>query len=582
MLSKHSGKRAARFVLDQHPELFNKNLIEMQPEIKPFLPKLKITKKNATTGLLKTLVHACNVMDAKEAYEILTKEKNVKLDNELEQEYLELLCFHNSDEEELGEDALDVYGLLQPETKRWATGCAADNLAAEIINREGAKSEAAHRARLAIMLGKAKFSDFHGVTQTYDEIIANGGKLDTNAYNALLHAKGHLPDMSWTEIQHVLQTMAGQGVRPNRETLLRILQGLTILSASPGTLNLAIGTLAEFKALNIAPSLGCYAQLLKIIASLQKKEILIDILKELTEVQKIKGTLQLEIASEECYTFFPQAMFLAKAFPLSVSYQIHELLQADPNAELLLAGHENSNSYYNNYTGSVFKGETLEVFMDYWNTITPHIYIPSKRHYTEVIKRVQTEMAPQFMPKLWMDLKDLKFFSLGQDYRAELLAVVSSATNGLSSAVPESLKSAFGKIGEEIFQTLESSAMTATKRNRSWTTAHDSTIFNHCLEICLENGNISGAKKIVSFCQDQYSVMPDSLNGDVMKRFVTVMTEEEMVNDAYGGVIFMKELKHLKEAEEMALQVGQRLPLDQMQRQAFNNSFASSSKWVML
>lgn len=554
----------------------------MQPEIKPFLPKLKITKKNATKDLLKTLVHACNVADAKEAYEILTKEKNVKLDNDLEQEYLELLCYHNSDEDELSEDILDVYGVFPPEPKKWATGCAADTLANEIINREGVKSEAAHRARLAVMLGKAKFSDFHGVMQTHDEIIANGGKLDTNGYNALIYAKGQLPDLSWTEIKHLLEKMAGEGVKPNRETMLRILQGLANLTVSPETLNLAIGTLADFKALDISPSLGCYAQLLKIISNSKKPEIMLDILKELTDVQNAKGTLQQEIASEECYTFFHQAMALASAFPLDVSHQINDLLQSDPCANLLLAGNDNSNIYYNNYTKNVFKSETLEVFMEYWDTITPHVYIPSKWHYVQVIKRVQTEMAPQYLPKLWMDLKDTKFFSMNMDRKSELLADVAFVTNGLSSAVPDTLRSAFGMIGEETFETLEKDVMLSNKRNRPRSTAHDSVLCNHCLEICLDHGNISGARKIVKFCQDQYSVMPDSLSGDVMKRYVTSMIEQDLVNEAYNGVVFMKDLKHLKEAEEMAIKVGQRMTLDQMQRQTFNSTFASSSKWVML
>ena len=44
LLSKQGGKRAARYVLNQHPELFNKNLIEMDPVIKRLLPKIKITK----------------------------------------------------------------------------------------------------------------------------------------------------------------------------------------------------------------------------------------------------------------------------------------------------------------------------------------------------------------------------------------------------------------------------------------------------------------------------------------------------------------------------------------------------------
>ena len=78
LLAKHGGKRAARFVLNQHPDLFNKNLIEMQPQIKALLPKMTITRKNANPTLLESLIEACNVTDAKIVYDMLTKD-NVEI-----------------------------------------------------------------------------------------------------------------------------------------------------------------------------------------------------------------------------------------------------------------------------------------------------------------------------------------------------------------------------------------------------------------------------------------------------------------------------------------------------------------------
>ena len=50
------------------------------------------------------------------------------------------------------------------------SGGAADHIANEIMKSEGLKSEAANKARLALMLGKAKFKDFKGVQQIYEDI----------------------------------------------------------------------------------------------------------------------------------------------------------------------------------------------------------------------------------------------------------------------------------------------------------------------------------------------------------------------------------------------------------------------------
>ena len=52
IMSKEGGKKAARYVLDHHPKLFVKNLIEAQPPIKAFMPKSIITEKNASLDLV--------------------------------------------------------------------------------------------------------------------------------------------------------------------------------------------------------------------------------------------------------------------------------------------------------------------------------------------------------------------------------------------------------------------------------------------------------------------------------------------------------------------------------------------------
>jgi hypothetical protein len=60
-MSKDGGRRAARFVLDNHAELFEKNLIEAEPPIKNFMPKLKITEEKASLELLQSYISGYNV-----------------------------------------------------------------------------------------------------------------------------------------------------------------------------------------------------------------------------------------------------------------------------------------------------------------------------------------------------------------------------------------------------------------------------------------------------------------------------------------------------------------------------------------
>ena len=54
----------SRYVVDHHPELFDKNLIEAQPPIKAFMPRAIMYKRKANEELLKVLIEGTNVVDA--------------------------------------------------------------------------------------------------------------------------------------------------------------------------------------------------------------------------------------------------------------------------------------------------------------------------------------------------------------------------------------------------------------------------------------------------------------------------------------------------------------------------------------
>ena len=94
ILSKQAGKDAARFVVSQNSELFEKNLIEMFPKIKALTPRNRLPKKIATPKYFEELINACNLDDATKVYKHLLAKK--KVEPKLDQSYLELLCYYNS------------------------------------------------------------------------------------------------------------------------------------------------------------------------------------------------------------------------------------------------------------------------------------------------------------------------------------------------------------------------------------------------------------------------------------------------------------------------------------------------------
>ena len=114
-------------------------------------------------------------------------------------------------------------------------------------------------------------------------------------------------------------------------------------------------------------------------------------------------------------------------------------------------------------------------------------------------------------------------------------------------------------------------------------TPQDAQIFNIAMELCLHYGNIEAARKIVKFCEDQYTALDNgNLDSDNMDTFVKVMIEEKDISEAYSSIIFTNQLEHKETAEKLAILAGQKLDFEQQQKQTLNSLFSSSSHWKML
>ena len=90
IMSKEGGRKAARYILNKHPEIFDKNLIEAQPAIKAFMPKSTISDKSSSVELLQTYIEGFDVAGSIEVYEWL-KKKQIDVDLPTKQRLLELV-----------------------------------------------------------------------------------------------------------------------------------------------------------------------------------------------------------------------------------------------------------------------------------------------------------------------------------------------------------------------------------------------------------------------------------------------------------------------------------------------------------
>ena len=176
-LAKEAGRKSARYILNKHPDLFHHNRIYAEPPITAFQPRAAYNRDNVTLELLDNLISSYQVTDAINVYAIL-KEKKKEVSENLRQNLLELVAFHN--EEDAEEEGYEARGAVKAEPPQWKTG----GLAEQLYSEGGV---ATPQARLALLLGYAKYGNKKGALQMWEECKANQDPMPLEAYHAYLN-----------------------------------------------------------------------------------------------------------------------------------------------------------------------------------------------------------------------------------------------------------------------------------------------------------------------------------------------------------------------------------------------------------
>ncbi len=600
ILAKESGKEAARFVRDTHPELFEQNLIEMQPVIKSFMPKLKVTEKNATTELLENFVQSCNVADAIQTYELLVKTgRSKKMRPELRQELLEMICYHN-EEEEISEGYQVQASVFKREDSKWAQGGTADHLAAAIIEEHGPDSPEAANARLAILCGMSKVGNRRGAKAMHEEIKANKGSLGIRGYNAILDTltpESKKDQVHFEPVKSILEEMKAHGVAPDGLTLIAVLKYISnsATDASYGhACRLALSVLAEFKSIGISPSLGAYCQVLTIFYTKKMQQnslILQDILDQLDEVMKAKGSLMDEVVSPDCFRFFREAMGGASNMRnLPLAYRVHKLVVGH-DTDVLIGDYNATLNYYNFFASVVMRNEAIDVTMEWIDKMVPNVWGGRLQFYQELLMHLTVHGAPQYLPRVWTDLQASNFCRVNNnvklDFMNKFLNALQNATIADEDDESRHLGKTFALITTEVFNyvTFERSM------ERHGVQPIFPKLLDQVLDLAVEYGDLKLAADTVKFCRDEIARLPGNLSEANLNKFVeAALTEEARVSDdataveagVFQVILLALELNYSDSAITMATSLASKVDLKESQRSQLNSLFSHDPKWVVL
>ena len=568
-LAKEAGKKSARYILNKHPDLFHHNRIYAEPPITAFQPRAAYNRDNVTVELLDNLISSYQVTDAINVYGIL-KEKRKEVSEELRQKLLELVAFHN--EEETEEEGNEARGALKPDPPQWKTG----GLAEQLYSEGGSASP---DARLALLLGYAKFGNKKGAIQMWEECKVNQDPLPLEAYHAYLNTFNMRGvEKAMIVVKETLADIQSSNLQPNTETLVCVLKVLLSTSQGPEhqqSCQYALDCIAEFRQAGVTISLGVYKMLLDIFVDLksqQKNMILIDIL------AAVEGQEMWPASALEDFYFFQRAQQVAMYLNRpKLAWQINELLLTGNNIALL--AHMNSeNMYYNQFLQNILQNDSFEQAIELYYKVTPHIWSPTGQYFKNLLSAIHSHGAVQHLGKVYDDMLLSGFGGSNNEMKNEMNYQVMQMLerNEPGSSEFTGLSEVWTSIAKRVFDHVETN-----KDNRNFGlrfNLHAVKICSLCITVQLREAGWEEAGRVFRFCHEQSTVMPGQLDDPVLK---TLMDQTVVLKDQELAIEIATYAQTMgsQGAIPLALLVNDRFELEPSQKEYLNKLFATDAQW---
>ena len=568
-LAKEAGKKSARYILNKHPDLFHHNRIYAEPPITAFQPRAAYNRDNVTVELLDNLISSYQVTDAINVYGIL-KEKRKEVSEELRQKLLELVAFHN--EEETEEEGNEARGALKPDPPQWKTG----GLAEQLYSEGGSASP---DARLALLLGYAKFGNKKGAIQMWEECKVNQDPLPLEAYHAYLNTFNMRGvEKAMIVVKETLADIQSSNLQPNTETLVCVLKVLLSTSQGPEhqqSCQYALDCIAEFRQAGVTISLGVYKMLLDIFVDLksqQKNMILIDIL------AAVEGQEMWPASALEDFYFFQRAQQVAMYLNRpKLAWQINELLLTGNNIALL--AHMNSeNMYYNQFLQNILQNDSFEQAIELYYKVTPHIWSPTGQYFKNLLSAIHSHGAVQHLGKVYDDMLLSGFGGSNNEMKNEMNYQVMQMLerNEPGSSEFTGLSEVWTSIAKRVFDHVETN-----KDNRNFGlrfNLHAVKICSLCITVQLREAGWEEAGRVFRFCHEQSTVMPGQLDDPVLK---TLMDQTVVLKDQELAIEIATYAQTMgsQGAIPLALLVNDKFELEPSQKEYLNKLFATDAQW---
>ncbi|NXW02554.1 PTCD3 protein, partial [Fregetta grallaria] len=453
-LSKESGRNAAKYIIKQFPQYFDKTFAE--PNVPCLMPDTLTPQiEGVSEEALKERIRLRKVKDSVDLFDQLVQ-AGTAVSLETTNSLLDLLCFYGDEEstlekEEEEKEDLEEPGVNASEQKapkrqfqrssqssgsRWRENNSAERIF-KIMPERNAHSYC------TMIRGMVKHGASAKAYDMYIDLLNERHKADVHTFNALIAAVPYLKERfleRWELAKVFLNHMAQQEVQPNLLTFNALLKTLRRCGGVGRSMSLLV--IKEMEALDIEPSLATYDHLLFIFyrgVDLCPSGIISEVL---DDVEKRSFTPQ--DPGDGMFGSFKILTGLLQCCDLKdikLAYRLNKAMEKGDNWKFL--DMDRLNAYWSKFFSLLCMMEQIDVVLKWYKEMSPSLFYPTPKNILDLLQALDAANHLEVIPSVWEDMKQLGF-NRRQDLLEELLSLMSREKH------PDEIQLAFAKCAEDI------------------------------------------------------------------------------------------------------------------------------------
>lgn len=399
ILSKLSGQKTAKYILNKYPELFFRD--DSEPKVDAFLPREEFSQDmDLNEEDIKWCIANGDAPNGVIAYESL-QEKDIKISDDTLLDFFELLCYAN---EESLIDLVDYErSRFLPDSEErlvkqtWKT----NGLASKIFSQIKVDFNPP-RVYSAMIAGLCKYNEHSTAKEIFEEFRDTHPDkgLSTIAYSGLLDSIRRVYSSVSTAhqaVDEIVRHMESNLVKPDLLVFNSILKTYRSFNVDDSTAQKTLSLLNDMRTLDIEPSLFTYANFIAILFRYKNGRIYGDLVDDvLSEIESSDSILQ--IKDERDATFLSSVMtsFVLVINNLKLAKRLHKIYLRQPN---LFVDHRSKTRYLNTFFKLMITTDSLENSLKFYKDYVPSTFMPSPDTFEALAETLDLYQAPEEVVK---------------------------------------------------------------------------------------------------------------------------------------------------------------------------------------